>query len=309
MKQGGSQSGADLWKRIKKTRELYFFLLPALGFYLIFKYFPIYGLQIAFRDFSPVLGFWKSPWIGLENFKLFFSGGSWLMVVKNTLAISITSLVIGFPVPVILALMLHHTDKRGFKRTVQMVTYAPHFISSVVLVGMIYTLFSPSTGVVNALLQKLGREPVFFMGRPELFVPMYVGSGIWQSAGWSAVVYIAALSGVSPELHESAIIDGANKFQRIRHVDLPSILPAVVTMFLLSVGYLFSVGFDKVYLMQNPLNQSASEVISVLIYKRGLLGVNQSFAAAIGFLESAVNLALLALFNRAAKTVSGAGLW
>jgi putative aldouronate transport system permease protein len=303
------QKTADLFKRMRKTRELYFFLLPALVFYLTFKYVPIYGLQMAFRDFSPVLGFWKSPWIGLENFKLFFSGRSWISVVRNTLAISITSLLIGFPAPVVLALMLHHTGNRIFKRSVQMVTYAPHFISSVVLVGMLYTLFSPSSGVINAVLQMLGKKPVFFMGRPEFFVPMYVGSGIWQSAGWSAVVYIAALSGVSPELHESAIIDGANKLQRILHVDLPSILPAVVTMFLLSVGYLFSVGFDKVYLMQNPLNQSTSEVISTLIYKRGLLGVNQSFAAAIGFMESTINFVLLAAFNRIAKTISGTGLW
>jgi putative aldouronate transport system permease protein len=303
------QKTADLFKRMGKTKELYFFLLPAFVFYLTCKYAPIYGLQMAFRDFSPALGFWRSPWIGLENFKLFFSGGSWIIVVKNTLAISITSLVIGFPAPVILALMLHHTANRTFKRSVQMVTYAPHFISSVVLVGMLYTLFSPSSGVINAVLQILGKKPVFFMGRPEFFVPMYVGSGIWQSAGWSAVVYIAALSGVSPELHESAIIDGANKLQRIRHVDLPSILPAVVTMFLLSVGYLFSVGFDKVYLMQNPLNQSTSEVISTLIYKRGLLGVNQSFAAAIGFMESTINFVLLAAFNRIAKAVSGTGLW
>jgi putative aldouronate transport system permease protein len=300
---------SELFKRMGKTKELYFFLLPGLVFYLTFKYAPIYGLQMAFRDFSPVLGFWKSPWIGLENFKLFFSGGSWINVVRNTLSISITSLLIGFPAPVILALMLHHTENRAFKKTVQMVTYAPHFISSVVLVGMLYTLFSPSSGVVNIILQKFGGKPVFFMGRPEFFMPMYVGSGIWQSAGWSAVVYMAALSGVSPELHESAIIDGANKVQRIIHVDLPSILPAVVTMFLLSVGYLFSVGFDKVYLMQNPLNQSTSEVISTLIYKRGLLGVNQSFAAAIGFMESTINFVLLTLFNRAAKALSGTGLW
>jgi putative aldouronate transport system permease protein len=300
---------ATLLKRMNKTKELYFFLLPAIVYYLVFKYFPIYGLQIAFRDFSPMLGFWKSEWIGLENFRMFFGSGSWKQIVGNTLSISLTSLIIGFPVPVILALMLHHTGNRGFKKTVQMITYAPYFISTVVLVGMIYALFSPSSGVVNAVMEKFGMKPLFFMGRPELFVPMYVGSGIWQSAGWSAVIYIAALSGVSPELHESAIIDGANKLQRIWHVDLPSILPTVITMFLLSVGHLFSVGFDKVYLMQNPLNLSSSEVISTMIYKRGLLGTNQSFAAAIGFMESAINFVLLTMFNRIAKMVSGSGLW
>ena len=298
-----------LLKQMWKTKELYFFLLPTIVFYVIFKYVPIYGLQIAFRDFSPVFGFWKSPWVGLDNFRLFFSGGSWITVIKNTLTISITSLLFGFPIPIILALMLHHTDNRKFKRTVQMVTYAPHFISTVVLVGMMYTLFSPSSGVINFFLIRIGIKPVFFMGRPEYFVPMYVCSGIWQNMGWSAVVYMAALSGVNPELHESAIIDGATKVQRILHVDIPSILPAVVTMFLLSVGHLFSVGFDKVFLMQNPLNLSVSEVISVLIYKRGLLGVNQSFAAAVGFMESAINFFFLVIFNRIAKTVSGTGLW
>lgn len=299
----------SLRKQMWKTKELYFFLLPAVAFYVIFKYVPIYGLQMAFRDFSPVFGFWKSPWVGLDNFKMFFDSGSWSRIVGNTLIISITSLVIGFPAPVILALLLHHTDSHKFKRTVQMVTYAPHFISSVVLVGMMYTFFSPSMGVVNILIQKFGGTPIFFMARSRYFVPMYVGSGVWQNAGWSAVVYMAALSGVNPELHESAIIDGATKVQRILHVDIPSILPAVVTMFLLSVGHLFSVGFDKVYLMQNTANLSVSEVISVLIYKRGLLGPNQSFAAAVGFMESTINLIFLVVFNRLAKAISGTGLW
>lgn len=303
------QNNVQLIKQIKKTQELYFFLLPAIVFYIIFKYLPIYGLQIAFRDFSPVLGFWKSKWIGLENFQRFFSSGNWFTVIKNTLSISIFSLLIGFPVPVILALMLHHTGNQGFKKTVQMVTYAPYFISNVVLVGMIYVLFSPSYGVVNAIIGRMGMEPIFFMGRREFFLPMYVLSGIWQGAGWSAVVYIAALSGVSPELHESALIDGANKLQRICHVDLPSILPAIITMFLLQVGHLFSVGFDKVFLMQNSLNLSASEVIATLVYKRGLIGVDFSFAAAVGLLESTINFVLLAVFNKLAKIVTGSGLW
>ena len=299
----------SLAKQILKTRELYFFLIPAVVFYILFKYLPIYGLQIGFRDFSPVFGFWKSPWVGLYNFRRFFTAANWVGILRNTLTISLFSLIIGFPVPVILAVLLHHTGSRIFKRTVQMVTYAPYFISSVVLVGMIYVLFSPSTGVVNILLGQLGIGPYFFMGRNEYFVSMYVGSGIWQSAGWSAVVYMAALSGVNPELHESALIDGANKIQRILHVDIPSILPAIITMFLLQVGHLFSVGFDKVYLMQNPLNLSASEVISTFTYKRGILDGDFSFSTAVGFMESSINFILLVIFNRLAKWVSGSGLW
>ena len=298
-----------LAKRIYKTRELYFFLIPAVVFYALFKYWPIYGLQIAFRDFSPVFGFWKSQWVGFANFQRFFRAADWFRLIRNTLSISLTSLLIGFPVPIILAILLHHTGRKVFKRTVQMITYAPYFISSVVLVGMLYVLFSPSTGIVNILLGHLGIGPYFFMGRNEYFVRMYVGSGIWQGAGWSAVVYMAALSGVNPELHESALIDGANKIQRIWHVDIPSILPAIVTMFLLQVGHLFSVGFDKVYLMQNPLNLSASEVISTFTYKRGILDGDFSYSTAIGFMESSINFILLAIFNRVAKFISGSGLW
>jgi putative aldouronate transport system permease protein len=299
----------NLAGRMKRTGELYVFLLPAVIFYLLFKYLPIYGLQIAFRDFSPVFGFWKSPWVGLENFRRFFTAADWAGVIRNTLAVNFFSLALGFPVPIILAILLHHAKNRAFKKTVQMVTYAPYFISNVVLVGMLYVLFSPSSGVVNALLGRLGFAPVFFMGRQELFVPMYVGSGIWQGAGWSAVVYMAALSGVSPELHESALIDGANKFQRVWYVDLPSILPAIITMFLLQAGHLFSVGFDKVYLMQNPMNLSASEVISTFTYKRGILDGDFSFSTAVGFMESAINFSLLLFFNRTAKWLTGSGLW
>ena len=298
-----------LIKRINKTKELYFFLIPAVVFYILFKYWPIYGLQIAFRDFSPVFGFWKSPWVGFANFKRFFNAADWFRLIRNTLSISLTSLLIGFPIPIILALLLHHTGRKLFKRTVQMVTYAPYFISSVVLVGMLYVLFSPSTGIVNILLGYFGIGPYFFMGRNEYFVRMYVGSGIWQGAGWSAVVYMAALSGVNPELHESALIDGANKVQRIIHIDIPCILPAIVTMFLLQVGHLFSVGFDKVYLMQNPLNLAASEVISTFTYKRGILDGDFSYSTAIGFMESSINFLLLTVFNRIAKLVSGSGLW
>ena len=303
-----TKASTDFIKRIKKTRELYLFLLPAIIFYIVFKYVPIYGVQVAFRDFSPLLGFWKSPWIGLENFRQFFNS-NWVPVVRNTIVVSFSSMVVGFPTAIILALLLHHTPNKTYRRIVQMTLYAPHFISTVVLVGMMYTLFSPSIGVVNSVLKLFGASPIFFMGRTEYFLPLYAGSGVWQSAGWSAVIYLAALSGVNPELHESALMDGANKFKRILHIDIPCILPAIITMFLLSIGNIFSVGFDKAFLMQNPLNLSESEVISTLIYKRGLLGTDQGFAAAIGLLDNALNMITLVIFNRIAKRISGTGLW
>jgi putative aldouronate transport system permease protein len=298
-----------LSRRIRKTWQLYIFILPAMVFYIIFKYMPIYGLQMAFQDYSPFLGYWKSPWVGFQHFKTFFNSPRSLSIIWNTLRISITSLFVGFPAPIVLALMLHHAGNRVFKKTVQLVTFAPHFISTVVLVSMISVLFSSNSGIVNVVLEYLGFQRVFFMGRTQYFVPLYVLSGVWQNAGWNAVVYLAALAGVNPELHESALIDGADKILCIWHVDIPSILPTIVTMFLLAVGSLFSVGFEKVYLMQNDLNINVSEVIATLVYKRGLVGVDYSFAAAIGLMESVINVILLTIFNRIAKTVSGSGLW
>lgn len=298
-----------LLKRIKKTYELYLFLLPAIIFYITFKYIPIYGLQIAFRDFSPVFGFSGSPFVGLENFERFFNFANWFNIIRNTLVINIISIIVAFPVPIILALLLNQITKIYFKKTVQMITYAPYFISSVVLVGMMYTMFSPSAGVINALISRFGGEPIFFMGHSNLFVPMFVGSNIWQNAGWSAVIYIAALSGVSPEYHESALIDGANRLQRIWYIDIRCIMPTIVTMFLLQVGRMFSVGFDKVYLMQNSFNLTTSEVISTFTYKRGIIDGDFSFATAVGFMESTINFVLLTFFNRIAKKVSGTGLW
>jgi putative aldouronate transport system permease protein len=302
-------TNAALSHRIRKTWQLYVFILPAIGFYIIFKYMPIYGLQMAFQDYSPFTGYWKSPWVGFQHFRTFFNSPRSLSIIGNTLQISITSLLIGFPAPIVLALMLHHAGNRVFKKTVQLVTFAPHFISTVVLVSMISVMFSSNSGIVNIVLERLGFLRIFFIGRTQYFVPMYVLSGVWQNAGWNAVIYLAALAGVNPELHESALIDGADKLQRICHVDIPSILPTIVTMFLLAAGGLFSVGFEKVYLMQNDLNISVSEVIATLVYKRGLVGVDYSFAAAIGFMESVINVILLTIFNRIAKVVSGSGLW
>lgn len=300
---------SSLIKQMKKTYELYLFILPAIVFYIIFKYIPIYGLQIAFKDFSPVIGFSKSMFVGLENFERFFNSADWQNIIKNTLSINVVSLIVGFPIPIILALLLNQVKKQYFKKTVQMATYAPYFISSVVLVGMMYTMFSPSSGIINVLLSKIGIKPIFFMGKSNLFITMFVGSGIWQGAGWSAVVYMAALAGVSPELHESALIDGANRIQRIWFIDIPSIMPTIITMFLLQAGSLFSVGFDKVYLMQNSLTLSKSEVISTFTYKRGILDGDFSFATAVGLMESTINFTLLTIFNKIAKKVSGSGLW
>ena len=304
-----SSFNPSLTKRVRRTWELYLFLLPAFVFYILFKFWPIYGLKMAFLDYSPFLGFDNSPFVGWANFRRFFTSPHWKMVLGNTLTINLTSLCIGFPAPILLALLLQQVQCTPFKKTTQMITYAPYFISSVVLVGMMYTIFSPSSGVVNAIIRDLGGEPIFFMGRSDTFLVMYVGSEVWQNSGWNAVVYLAALAAVSPELHESALIDGANRFQRIRYIDLPSIMPTIITMFLLQIGRLFTVGFDKSYLMQNSLNQTVSEVLSTFSYKRGLLEGDFSYATAVGLMESGVNFILLLFFNIVAKRTTNTSLW
>ncbi len=296
-------------KQFMETKALYWFVIPGLIFYIMFKYYPIYGSQIAFRDFSPFLGFWESEWVGFENFERFFNSPDFWKIIQNTLMINITNLLIGFPFPIILAVMLNQVANQKFKKIVQTVTYAPYFISMVVLVGMMYTMFSPYSGVVNVVIKALGGDAIFFMGDPKLYVPVYVLSGIWQNCGWSAVIYIAALAAVSPELHESAIVDGATRIKRIWYIDLPSIVPTIVTMLILTAGQLLTIGFEKSYLMQNSMNMGVSEVISTYTYKRGLIDGDFSYASAVEMFQAAINLIILVAVNKISKKVSDTSLW
>lgn len=296
-------------KYVRKNYELYLFLLPVIIHLAIFSYYTMYGVQIAFRDYNAVQGFWDSPWVGLKHIERFVNSPYFLQTLKNTLIISIYSMAVGFPIPLIMALALNMMSNGKYKRFVQTVLYAPNFISTVVIVGMILIFLSPYNGPVNAILRSLDKQTINFMGMPQLFPHIYVWSGIWQSAGWGMVIYLAALSGVSPELHEAAIIDGATKLQRVIHVDIPSIMPTVTILLILSLGNLIGVGFEKAYLMQNPLNSSTSEVISTYVYKRGLSGGEFSFASAVGLLNTAANFILLITANTIARKVSDNSLW
>lgn len=296
-------------KEFLNTKSLYFFVIPGLVYYLIFKYWPIYGSQIAFRDYSPYLGFIKSPWVGLANFRRFFESPDFWLILKNTLWINMVNLILGFPFPIILALLLNQLKNQRFKKFVQTVTYAPYFISTVVLVGMLYTMLSPYSGVVNTIIKLLGGEPIHFMGKSRAYVIIYVLSGIWQTCGWSAIVYIAALASVSPDLHESAIVDGANRLQRILHIDIPGIMPTIVTMLILTAGQLLSIGFEKAYLMQNSMNMGVSEVISTYTYKRGLVDGDFSYASAVEMFQSVINFLILLAVNKISKRISGTSLW
>ncbi|MGG1638987.1 ABC transporter permease [Paenibacillus sp. NRS-1760] len=294
--------------RWKRHYELYLLLLPTLLYFAVFEYGPIYGLQIAFKNFAPFKGISGSPWVGFDNFLRFFDSYKFWDVLVNTLTISVYELLL-FPIPVILALLINQLTSKRFKKLVQTVTYAPHFISTVVIVGMLNLFLSPRNGIINQLLETLGLETIFFMAKPDWFASIFVWSGVWQNAGWGTIIYLAALTSINPELHESAVVDGANKLKRILYIDLPSIMPTVIVLLILSVGNFMSVGFEKVYLMQNPLNVSSAEVIQTYVYKTGLIGAQYSYSAAIGMFNSIINCLLLLTVNFIARRFGQNSLW
>lgn len=308
MKQAIS-SERSLKKRVQRCWQLYILLLPALAGLILFSYVPMYGIQLAFKDYNPLLGIFGSPWVGMEHFTRFFNSPQFKSLLVNTLAISFYSLIVGFPIPVILALGLNHVGNLKFKKTVQTVTYAPYFISTVVLVGILNIFLSTDGGLINQLVKLFGGDPILFMGKEKYWRHIYVWSGVWQSMGWNAVIYIAALAGVSSEMHEAAIIDGATKFQRVRFIDFPAILPTIVITLILSCGSVMGVGFEKAYLMQNPLNLGASEIIATYIYKIGLVNAEYGFSTAVGLFNSVVNCIVLLTVNRVAKKISRTSLW
>lgn len=296
-------------KAIIKNYQLYLLLLPALIYFIVFRYGPMYGLQIAFKDYVATKGFLGSPFVGLKHFKRFFSTPDFWMIMKNTVTISVGSILVNFPMSIIVALMLHQVTRTRFKKFVQTIIYAPHFISVVVLVGMITLFLSPTSGIINKLIEALGGEAIHFMAEPGWFKPIYILSATWQSTGWGTVIYLAALSGVSPELYEAAEIDGASKWQKMWHVDFPGILPTAVIQLILTTGNILSIGYEKIFLMQNSLNRLTSEVISTYEYKQGLINAQYSYSAAIGLFNAVVNLAILLTVNRIARKVSDTSLW
>lgn len=298
-----------IWKQMKANYFLYLFLLPATIHIVVFSYVPMYGIQIAFKDFFAFKGIEGSPWVGLKHFVTFFESPRFLSLLSNTLTISLYSLVAGFPMPIVLALLLNYTPKQGLKRFTQTVSYAPHFISIVVMAGMINVFLSPRSGFINTILGFFGSDPIFFMGNPAAFKHVYVWSGVWQSMGWSSIIYLAALSGVSPELHEAAIIDGANKLQRIWHIDIPTIMPTMVILLVMNFGSVMNVGYEKAFLLQNSLNINTSEIISTYTYKIGLQQAQYSYSTAIGLFNNVINLVLLVSVNKLAKVLSGSSLW
>lgn len=296
--------------RLRKNFTLYLLLLVPLGFVLVFNYYPMYGAQIAFRNFKPVQGIWGSPWVGLDNFERFISNPQFKVSFRNTLYMSLYSFL-AFPVPLLLALMVHNAPRRWFRKSVQMVTYIPHFISTVVICGMILQFFSLRFGMVNGFLGLLGIDSVDFLGDPKKFVPLYIWTSTWQGMGFSSIIYISALSGVSQELHEAAVIDGASLLKRVWYIDLPSVTPIIVVMLVLKAGSLLNDSTERILLLQNTMNLSASEVVGTYVYKQGLYAQlpQYSYASAVGLSISAINLFTLALVNKAAKWLTDTSLW
>ena len=296
-------------KNLRKYWQYYILLLPALAYFLIFCYGPMYGAQIAFRNFNARDGITGSAWVGFAHFERFFSSPYFGSLLRNTFVISIYGLLAGFPLPILLALSLNELKGTKVKKLAQTVTYAPYFISTVVMCGMLIAFLNPNTGIINKLIAALGGEPVPFLSEAALFPSIYVWSGVWQGTGWGSVIYFAALSGVDPQLLEAATLDGATRWQKIWYVNLPALMPTIVIMLIMNCGSLLSVGYEKAFLLQNALNLETSEVISTYVYKTGLVSAQYSFSTAIGLFNSVVNLILLVTVNAVSRRIGENSLW
>ncbi|MBR3504608.1 MAG: sugar ABC transporter permease [Clostridia bacterium] len=297
----------------KQSWELYLFLLIPVAFIIIFHYVPMIGVQIAFRKYRIVDGIWGSKWVGFAQFQKFFKSPQFKTIVPNTIILSLYGLFASFPIPIILALALNVLRNKRFKMTIQMISYMPHFISTVVLVGMLIAILNPRIGMYGIIYQSFhdGKAPKDLMGQAGLFRHLYVWSGVWQNMGWSSIIYLAALSAVDTELHEAAQIDGASRYKRVIHIDFPTILPTAIILLIMNAGRIMSIGFEKAYLMQNNLNKSTSEIISTYVYYVGMTsGTGDfSYATAIDLFNAVINLIMLVVVNAISKKVTDTSLW
>lgn len=300
---------SKLGKLWSEQKYLFFMILPCLAYYFIFHYMPMYGVIIAFKKFDIVKGIMGSPWVGLTNFKNFFAGPYAFRLIKNTLLLSLYNLIFYFPIPIIFALFLNEVMNKWFKRVVQTVSYLPHFVSVVIVVGMMQSMLSPSTGVVNRLITSLGGESVNFFMRPEWFRTLYISSTIWQEFGWGSIIYLAALSSVDAGLYEAAHLDGAGRFRCMWHITLPAISPTIITLLILKVGNLLTVGYEKVIMMYNPGIYKTADIISSYVYRVGVSQANYSFGTAVGLMNSIVSMILILITNTVSKRLTDASLW
>lgn len=303
------------FKAFWSNRYLILMFLPGLLYFIIFHYIPMFGVIIAFKDYSPWLGILKSPWVGLKQFQAFFSGPYAWRLIRNTLLLNIYGIIFGFPIPIIFALLLNEISNELYKKTIQTVTYFPFFLSMPIVAGLVMQLLSPSTGIINIILTKyLHRESIYFLTKPEYFRGIYVSANIWRSMGYSAIIYLAALTSIDPTLYEAAIIDGANRWQRARFITIPGLMPTIIILLILSTGHILSVGIDLILLLYNPMTYETADVIGTFVYRRGIAGVggtapDLSLGAAVGLFQSAVGLITILIVNNIARRVSEVSLW
>lgn len=297
------------WRKVVRDRHLYLLLLPVFAYYIIFHFVPMYGVVIAFADYNIFAGVRGSEWVGLENFRVMLLNDEFFIVLRNTVMLNVISLFVAFPAPLVLALLLNEVRNRRFKRTVQGIVYLPHFLSWVVVSGLIISVLSPSSGLVNNIIRSLGGQSVYFMTDRVWWVGIYQLSGVWKEVGWGTIIYLAALSALDPNLYDAAMIDGANRWQRLKHVTLPGITPTILVVFLLSVGNVMTISFDRPFLLGNPMVLDVADVISTYVYRVGLLNVDYSYAAAVGLFQSVVNFAFLLTANWLSNRIKGEGLF
>lgn len=296
-------------KNIYRDRYLYLLLAPMIIWVILFKYKPLYGLQIAFKDYSLFKGIAQSPWVGLEHFKTFFTGPYFYRTIRNTFLLNLMILAFGFPAPILLALLLNEIKNLKYKSFVQTATYLPHFISSVIVAGIVINFLSPSTGVINIIIERLGFERIYFLIRPELFRGIFVGMGIWQEAGFKSIVFLAALAGIDQQLYEAARIDGANRFKQALHVTIPGLLPTIMIMFIIQIGNLVTLSFEKIILLYNPATYETADVLGSYVYRVGLVDAQYDLAAAVGLFETLVAFVLVVGANKLSKHLTKNSLW
>jgi putative aldouronate transport system permease protein len=300
------------WMAVKKdllrNRYIYLMLLPVILYYLVFHYGPMYGAVIAFQDYAPLKGVFGSRWIGFENFENFFNSFFFVRLITNTLAINLLDLIFGFPAPILLAVLLNEIRWEPFKRFVQTVSYMPHFISVVVIVGILIDFFARD-GLVNNLIEPFVADPIAFMQRPDFFRQLFVGSGIWQHMGWTSIIFLAAITNIDPSLYEAAMVDGAGRFRQLIHITLPGIMPTILVLLILRLGSMMSIGYEKIILMYSPATYATADVISTYVYRRGILNTDYSFSAAVGLFNSVINFALVVIANTLSRKANNTSLW
>ena len=297
------------WRKVIRDRHLYLLLLPVFAYYITFHFVPMYGVVMSFTDYNIFAGLRGSEWVGLYNFRLMFRNDEFFTVLRNTVVLNVISLFVAFPAPLILALLLNEVRNRKFKRTVQGIVYLPHFLSWVVVSGLIVSVLSPSSGLVNNIIRSFGGESIYFMTNRTWWVIIYQLSGVWKEVGWGTIIFLAALSALDPNLYDAAMIDGATRRQRLRYVTIPGITPTILVVFLLSVGTVMTISFDRPFLLGNPMVLDVSDVISTYVYRVGLLNVDYSYAAAVGLFQSGVNFVFLLTANWLSNRIKGEGLF